>query len=409
MNFTYLVSCSAVALALPVFAVGCAGAADALCCKDFTVGADLSKVDFGVDASIKGQFTAFAQTSSDLSAAAGQMLSEVGSACRGIAIDLSATDDEVRAAEAQGSRASVGAWCELAAAKIKSRGAVNISIVAKAPQCEASFKAEAKCQGGCAVDGKCDVEATPPTCEGGKLEVSCSGSCKAEGTAPSISCSGSCSASCEGSCTAQGGVMCAGECNGTCEGNSTAGQASGKCEGMCKGTCKATAPGVTCSGKCEGQCTGECKATPGSVSVQCDGKCDGKFTPISCKGGTLKAQCKVEAKCEANCKASAEARATCTPGQLTIGGSTAGIEDVIATLRAHLPQLLLAIKTRGEAIVSATGSLTGSGTVTFDPGKLGVKGAACLIAAVSAIGEAAGNAKAGAEGGAKITGALNIN
>ena len=49
-----------------------------LCCKDFKVGADLTGVDFGVDASIKGQFEVFAQAGADFSAAAAAALDDVG-------------------------------------------------------------------------------------------------------------------------------------------------------------------------------------------------------------------------------------------------------------------------------------------------------------------------------------------
>ena len=52
----------AVALTLPVLTNGCSdNPAEALCCKDFKVGAELTGADFGVDASIKGQFEVFAQ------------------------------------------------------------------------------------------------------------------------------------------------------------------------------------------------------------------------------------------------------------------------------------------------------------------------------------------------------------
>jgi hypothetical protein len=408
MNFKYLAGLSTAAIAMPLFVQGCA--ADELCCTDFKVGADMSKVDFGVDASIKGQFTVVAQTSGDLSAAAGDMLTEVGNACRAIAIDLGATAEEQTPIEAKSSRDAVGDWCTLAANKLKARlGSVSLTIVAEAPKCEASFKAEASCQGSCSVDGKCDVEANPPKCEGGTLEVSCSGRCDVSAQAPTISCTGSCTGTCEGSCTAQGGVQCNGQCDGTCEGNTSAGQAAGKCEGTCKGTCKATAPGVQCSGRCEGKCNAACDVQPGQASVQCDGQCSAKATPISCRGGTLKASCQVDAKCEANCRASAEARASCTPGQLTIGGNTQGLDDVIATLKANLPKLLTAIKVRGEAVVKGTANLTGSGQVTFDPGKLGVKGTACVVAIAGAIAEAAQNSTVSVQAGAKVTGALNVN
>jgi hypothetical protein len=53
-----------------------------LCCTDFKVGADLTGVDFGVDASLKGQFAAFAQASGDLSGAASGALDDIAGACK---------------------------------------------------------------------------------------------------------------------------------------------------------------------------------------------------------------------------------------------------------------------------------------------------------------------------------------
>lgn len=412
MNFKYLVGAAAVVVGMPMLVNGCSSdPLGALCCKEFTVGADMSKAKFGVDASIQGQFTALAQASGDLSVAANDMLTEVGNSCRAIAIDLGATDAEQGAAEAKDAQESVGEWCNLASAKIKTKlNGVTLTIKAEAPKCEASFKAEASCQGSCSVDGKCDVNATPPTCEGGKLEVSCSGKCDVTATAPKISCKGSCTGKCEGSCVAQGGVQCNGTCEGTCTGNTAAGTASGKCEGTCNGKCSVTAPGVQCTGQCDGQCDASCEATPGSASVQCDGSCSAKATPISCKGGTLKASCQVDAKCSANCKASAQAKAECTPGQLTIDGSgTAEVQAVIDTLRLNLPRLLLAIKARGEFVAKTSLELSTSFSGVVDPGKLGVEGSACLVSVGAALVQAAGNAGAATSGGLKVTASAGVN
>ena len=65
----------AAVIAIPVLTNGCSdNPAAALCCTDFKVGADMSGVDFGVNASIKGQFEVFAQASGDFSAVASGML-----------------------------------------------------------------------------------------------------------------------------------------------------------------------------------------------------------------------------------------------------------------------------------------------------------------------------------------------
>ncbi|HVH41437.1 MAG TPA: hypothetical protein VM925_03810, partial [Labilithrix sp.] len=217
------------AVVLPTVLTGCGDdiGPGALCCTDFKVGADLSGVDFGVDASIKGQFTAFAQASGDLSGAASGALDGVTGACKGIAqvgganADANPPSDPV---------AAVKFWCDLAKAKITAafqaqggaKGALALNITPA--ECKASFKAEANCQASCSVDASCDVKAKPPTCEGGKLEVSCSGSCTAEAGA-SMTCEGSCSGECSGACTAEGGVAvdCEGKCDGTCAAGGSAG------------------------------------------------------------------------------------------------------------------------------------------------------------------------------------------
>jgi len=61
------------AVVISSLAAGCSavkGVQDAACCKEFVVGQDMTSVDFGVDASVKGSFNAYAQATGDLSATA---------------------------------------------------------------------------------------------------------------------------------------------------------------------------------------------------------------------------------------------------------------------------------------------------------------------------------------------------
>jgi hypothetical protein len=392
--------------------------AGTLCCSDFKVGADLSGVDFGVDASIKAQFATFAQASADLSGAASAALDGVTSACKGMAQVGGANAD---AQEPTDPVKRVDFWCDLASAKIdaafKANGGVKAALrVQVTPaECKASFKAEAKCQGSCNVDANCDVKAKPPKCEGGKLEVSCSGSCQAEGGA-SVACEGGCSGTCDGSCTAEGGVAvdCQGKCDGECAAGGSANgngvQADGSCKGTCKGTCtaSATAPKVQCKGQCKGKCSAKCEAKAGAT-VKCDGKCTGEAKPLSCKGGELKAQCKADANCEANCKASASAKAECTPPKVDIdfagsakGGASAEAALMVEAIRLHLPELLLVFKARGQAFVDLTKKIVASGSATLNPGKLGVKGTACLAAIIPVVTQASANVKASVESSGQI-------
>lgn len=389
-----------------------------VCCTDFKIGADLSGVDFGVDASLKGQFASFAQASGDLAGAASASLESVSGACRSLAQVGGANAD---ADEPADPAARVKFWCDLASAKIdasfKAVGGVKgaLKIKATPPECNASFKAEANCQASCNVDASCDAKAKPPTCEGGKLEVSCSGSCQAEAGA-SVACEGGCTGTCEGSCSAEGGVAvdCDGKCEGECAAGGAAGgkgiQADGSCKGTCKGTCtmRADAPKVQCKGTCSGKCSAKCEAKAGAT-VKCDGKCTGEAKPISCKGGELKAQCKADANCEGNCKASASAKAECTPPRLDIdlvgqakGGLSGEAGLMLEAIRVNLPQLLLVFKARGEAMVDLSKKVVASGSASLDPGKLGLKGTACLAAIVPVLGQAGTNVAASVEASGTI-------
>ena len=395
----------AAALALPVLTNGCSSdisnPAGGLCCTDFKVGADLTGVDFGVDASIKGQFAAFAQAAADLSATATGAIDDVTNACKAIAQAGGANADKDDSTATTPS-AKVKFWCDLATGRIngslKAKGSLSVKVAA--PKCEASFSAAAKCQANCSADASCDVKAKPPTCEGGKLEVSCSGGCTAEGGA-SVSCEGSCTGTCDGSCAAEGGVAvdCEGKCEGTCAAggasNGNGVQADGSCKGTCQGTCtaSATAPKVQCKGTCKGQCSASCQAKAGAT-VKCDGKCDAKAEPISCKGGTLKASCQVDAKCDANCNASVQAKAECTPPSVEVvfGGSIdAEASVVLEALKVNLPNIFVVFQARGKAFVDMIVTVSGNASAVVDPGKLGVKGTACLGAIIPVMAAAAEN------------------
>lgn len=406
------------ALVLPTVLAGCGddplqNPMDDLCCTEFKVGADLTGADFGVDASIKGQFEVLAQGAADFSATATGMLDDVTAACRGIAQDLGAdqakqdaataiTDPQQRATE----------WCALAVASLQASGAVKGSLEIEPPSfsCEASVDAKANCQAKCSGEAKCDLKANPPKCTGGTLQVECSGKCEASAEAPSFQCKGACDATVKGSCTASGGVECQGKCEGTCEGSTDSG---GNCQGTCKGTCSATAPNVKCEGTFEGECKGSCTATGGSAKVECSGKCDVEAKPLKCEGGKLEGGCSADVKCDANCDASVNAKASCDVKPFAIkakGSADLKLDAAIASLKVNLPKLIIAVQARGKVMGQIAAGFTGKGTadIVADPGKLGVKGSACALGIVSALGTAAGNAKASIEAGGKVTGQIGL-
>ena len=405
-------------------------ATSGVCCTDFKVGADLSGADFGVDASLKGQFNVFAQATSDLAATATASLADIEIACRNIAMDLGAAQADQDAAQALTGTTRVDKWCTLAAAQIKAdfgasgQLAAGIKVDFAPPVCEASVSAKADCQGKCSGSAKCDVKANPPKCEGGKLEVECKGECTAEGSA-SLSCEGSCSGTCEGSCSASGGVAvdCDGKCDGSCTVNGAAGtnatQADGMCKGKCSGTCTARvdAPKVACQGTCNGQCTGSCKGSA-TASVKCDGKCNAEYQPLKCKGGELKGGCNVEASCDANCNASVKAKAECRPPSLKVtadikAGATADIQTrynvAIESLEANLPTIVVAFKARGQAFVNGfKGSVEGGAKIVANPGSLGAKGAICFGSIVAAGATGIDNFTASFQAAGKVAGSAGI-
>ncbi len=402
---------------LPMILAGCEGdgfnpVAD-LCCTEFKVGADLTGVDFGVDATIAPQFEVLAQAASDFSATAAGMLDDVTNACRSIAQDLDADAAAQDAAEREpGQEARVRAWCRLAVASLQASGAAAGTLEIEPPSfsCEASVDAKASCQAKCSGGAACDLKVNPPVCKGGTLIVECNGRCTANVEAPSFQCKGACDVTVRGTCTAQGGVDCAGRCDGNCKGNTDSG---GNCRGVCEGTCSAVAPEARCDGAFDGECKGTCTASPGKAKVECSGKCDVEATPLECKGGTLEGGCKVDAKCDANCDASVEANASCDVRPFAIrakGTTDAKIDAAILTLRTNLPKLLLAVKARGEAMGRVAGTFLGKSTVDLvaDPGKLGVKGAACGVAIVSVVGAGASNARTSIEAGASVTAQIGL-
>lgn len=356
----------------------------AVCCTEFQVGGTIS-ADIGGGA--QGQVAA--QAIADFAGIASAAVSDLTAACRSIAQDLDVDKATQDAAEAtEDSRGRMKAWCSAAVTAIgsfKAKAAGTLTVSVTPPVCEASISAKANCQAKCSVDGKCDIKANPPTCEGGKLEIACKGSCTASGSAE-VACEGECTGECKGECTAEGGVECTGKCDGTCEASAggSGPQADGTCKGSCKGTCSATAPSATCTGSCKGSCTAACKASA-SASVKCDGTCDADYEPVKCTGGELKGGCQVDAKCDANCDASVKAKAECRPPQVTVAFS--GAADVQAagklqaTLKANLG-VVYAFKARLEGMAKIAGQLSGNVEAVAD-----IK-AACIIPMVAAAGEA---------------------
>jgi hypothetical protein len=131
-----------------------------------------------------------------------------------------------------------------------------------------------------------------------------------------------------------------------------------------------------------------------------------KAEPISCKGGTLKASCQVDAKCDANCNASVQAKAECTPPRVDVafvGSLDAEAAFVLDALRLNLPNIFLVFTTRGEAFVKTVLDVGANAQGVVDLGKLGIKGTACLAAIAPVMLQAGENMKAAFDASASIT------
>jgi hypothetical protein len=154
------------------------------------------------------------------------------------------------------------------------------------------------------------------------------------------------------------------------------------------------------------------------VAVKCDGTCDVKATPLSCKGGTLKASCKVDANCSANCDASVSAKAECHPPALTIAasGSASLTGDVAAqfnvaieSLKVNLPNIILVFQARGQTFLKIGSGLVEAGvSISGNAGELNVKGVACAAAIVGVITEAAANGTAAVEMSTSVAGSIGV-
>lgn len=406
------------ALTLSSLGAGCSAVKDAqeaACCKGFEVGTDMTAVDFGVDASIKGSFSAFANAASDLSAVATGSIADMTVACQNIALDMGASADDPKVAGKVGVDAMT-AWCALAKGQISATFtgsaslATNLAIDFTPPHCSASLSATANCQASCDVNAKCDVKANPPKCTGGTLTVECGGSCTAEGSAM-LACTGSCTGGCTGSCKASGGVKvdCKGKCDGTCSAGATGGataagtgiQADGSCNGQCEGTCTldADAPKIECKGVCDGHCDAACKGSA-DVKVKCDGKCDVEATPLKCEGGKLEGGCNVDASCQGSCNASASAKAECTPPSVSVKATAKAtlsadaqiqLQTALASLEANLPNILVVLQARGTDFKDSLSAAVSAGATLTASGKLGAKGAVCGILIADTVGTATVN------------------
>lgn len=367
------------AIAAPMFLASCdaANPLAAVCCTDYKPGTNMASVDWGLKGSANLEFGATMQAIGDFSATAGAMVTDLGVACKGLAVDLGV--DEYKFTDSDPNKFMTN-WCGEAAAQIASvKASANITFNIQPARCDVSVSAKASCEGQCS--GKADCQFTPAeitaNCEPGKVSGGCSGKC---------------TGSCEGSATLA--VNCNSQCSGTCEGT---------CDGMAT-----PAGGATCSGTCAGSCRGSCQVDGSAMATcngSCSGSCDVAFTAPKCNGKFTPpmGKCDVSANCKGSCDASASAKAECTPPQIGIKAS-AGFEAKVAALQKWLPQIYLIIEGR---LVSLNGQIKGLVDVSGNL-QAGLSGQAkavfCIVPAVASVTTAGENIGATVTAAASITG-----
>jgi hypothetical protein len=355
-----------------------------LCCSEFTPGADLASVEWGLDAQAELNYGAFMQSVSDFTGAAGALVTDVTNACQAIAIDLGAEPGEVTATSPS---ARANAWCDLAVERL---GAVSgeLAISFQPPSCTIDASVQANCEAKCSANVECQV--TPAQviarCDPGKL-------------------SGRCTAECTGTC--EGSANLAVACEGTCEGT---------CEGECDGACSVEGANGECRGACEGTCKGECRGScqiDTGVDVKCNADCTGgcsvEYEAPKCKAQLEppSAECQGSAECSGSCEASASAKADCKEPSVEISGEES-LSAAIATLKANLPRLLVVAKARGQLLVDNAQAVVDA-SANLD-GAVGgsVKATACLIPAGRAIETALVNVEAGLTASGKVMAELDL-
>ena len=293
------------------------GAESPSCCDaaDFQPG---RTVGDGIGGSARSRITV--QAAADFAGASNLLVEDITSACRNIARELDASQQDQAEAEERaygGKVERADAWCKLAMSQVNSfaaGGSVEF-IRDSMDYAPISTMTTLACLQECAVDAACDILASAPTCEYGDISQSCFGQC-ISGIRNGVYCQGICDGECISHCTTFGddGVHCKGMCDGVClasPGGSGDGiHVDGTCDGICKGTCSVIAPDAICNGWCGGYCLGSCNYVYEDgqlVPAQCDGECDAEVAPISCRRGSVRSNCDTDAVCQLSCDTSAEA------------------------------------------------------------------------------------------------------
>ncbi|NUP06460.1 MAG: hypothetical protein HOW73_10415 [Polyangiaceae bacterium] len=368
-----VVALGAVTAPLAIAGAGCDGSnpLGAICCEDFKPGTNMLEVDWGIDdATLNARFGVAIQAIGDFSGAATGMVTDLGTLCRNMAVELGEDPNSVTTAD-PGEYTTQ--WCAKASAQLSTISA-ELTISYQPAQCTFSAEVQASCEGHCDVEGGCTPGSVEVRCTEGELSVKCEGE---------LSCHGKCEGSANVAVTCDG--TCQGECEGTCQGNQNGGQCEGTCQGKCRGSCDVSgSAGVTCEGECVGEAA-----------------CSGTATAPKCTGTLDPPECNLDADCEASCEASASAKAECTPPAVSIEGSET-LSAKIAVLKKYLPEIIVIGEARAkllvdqaEVMVEVSGNLDaaleGDGKAVF-----------CIIPAGVAIADALANIQVSFEAAGNI-------
>ena len=158
---------AALAIAAPfgITGAGCDGEnpLDAICCTDFKPGTNMPEVDWGIeDAELNASFGVAIQAIGDFSGTATAMVTDLGTLCRNLAVELGSDPNAVTTSD-PGEYASQ--WCSEAATQITSISG-ELSIVYQQPQCTLRLDVQAAWEASCDIEGGCDPRTIEARCTG---------------------------------------------------------------------------------------------------------------------------------------------------------------------------------------------------------------------------------------------------
>lgn len=367
-----------------------------LACASFRVGTDLSAADWGLEGQAEVDFGLAMQAIADVSVSAHTLVTDVGVACREIALGLG---EQANAVDEMDAVVRAEAWCALARdalpalqAEIEEHG--SLTVKHQAPFCFFSAAERALCELKCTTAANCNAELldVASRCEPDSLFGQCTGTCggRCVGSVDlPVACNGVCAGSCEGECSNgcvsdPDGSNCVGACSGTCV---------GKCRGACEVEVNAS---ESCEGVCDSDCDGELQAPTCSHALM--------YPPERCVGAE---------QCNQSCAASAETKAECFLPVLTVEVKGDISEELsmslgrkTAVLEQHLPVIAVVAGARSERVLMHARALLEIAN-RLDAAMVGESTARiCLPWALPAARDAVTHAETGGDLAASIMGAL---